>query len=433
MAATRASGTTAVRYGTMRENGAGPDGGARRRPGDPHRHARPEVVGRLRSDAPVRRLGGHARRHHRGDAAPAPAARGDRRRPSAAFDDASRARSRRSITTIQLGIPVARIELLDEVQIEAVNRYSKPAYAVQPTLFFEFHGDSERNVAEQAEAVQAHRRRARRPRLRRWADATEDRAKLWHARHNALYAALALRPGAQAWTTDVCVPISRLAECILETNAGHRDASFAQRRSSATSATATSTCSRASIPDTPTELAEAERLNARLVARALAMGGTCTGEHGVGHGKMEFLDAEHGEALDGDADDQARARPRQPDEPRQARKWTWPRCSSPGRQMSMLTRGMLRAASRSTRCCRPPRYALVSEVRPAIRAGTPTPLDALQAVDARRRCSGAGTAEGRLRSESRPRQALLRRRRRPAASRCRGSRPPTIRSRCSTA
>ena len=125
-------------------------------------------------------------------------------------------RSQTVITTIQLGIPVARIELLDEVQIDAVNRYSRLSYPVKPTLFFEFHGTSTAGVAEHATPVQEMAAEHGGADFQ-WATTTEDRARLWQARHNTFYAALALRPGGKAWTTDVCVPISRLAECILET------------------------------------------------------------------------------------------------------------------------------------------------------------------------------------------------------------------------
>jgi len=200
------------------------------------------------------------------------------------------------IATIQLGIPVARIELLDETQMDAVNRYSKTDYPIAPTLFFEFHSDSARHVADQAEAVQSiaaeHGGRGF-----AWATLLEDRERLWQARHHALYAALALRPGARGWTTDVCVPISRLAECIVDTKADNVAAPFP-------------ICLVGHAgdgnfhliyvldPNSAEELAEAGRLNERMVARALAMGGTCTGEHGVGIGKMKFLRAEHGAALE---------------------------------------------------------------------------------------------------------------------------------------
>jgi D-lactate dehydrogenase (cytochrome) len=199
------------------------------------------------------------------------------------------------ITTIQLGVPVARIELLDDVHMDAINRYSKTTYAVAPTLLFEFHGDSERHVAEQAEAVQAvaleHGGRGF-----EWATRLEDRERLWEARHNAHYAALALRPGCRSWAGDVCVPISRLADCITETKRDHERAPFP-------------VCLVGHAgdgnfhlvylldPASAAELDEARRLNARMVARALAMGGTCTGEHGIGSGKMKSLVAEHGEGV----------------------------------------------------------------------------------------------------------------------------------------
>jgi D-lactate dehydrogenase (cytochrome) len=191
---------------------------------------------------------------------------------------------------------VARIELIDETQLEAVNRYSKTSYPVAPTLFFEFHSDSERHVQDQAEAVQALAAERGGTGFS-WATRLEDREKLWQARHDALYAALALRPGARAWTTDVCVPISRLAECVVETKKDNVGAPFP-------------ICLVGHAgdgnfhliyvldPASASELEEARRLNERMVMRALAMGGTCTGEHGVGIGKMKFLEAEHGPALD---------------------------------------------------------------------------------------------------------------------------------------
>jgi len=198
------------------------------------------------------------------------------------------------IETIQAGVPVARIELLDERQMEAVNRYSKLDYPLAPTLFFEFHG-TEAGVAEQAETVQMLAAEHGGSEFQ-WATRTEDRSRLWQARHDAYFAALALRPGCRAWSTDVCVPISRLAECITETKqdigklplpvtlVGHvGDGNF-----------------HLIIlidPDNPDELAEAKAFNDRLVARALDLGGTCTGEHGIGIGKLDSLVAEHGEAV----------------------------------------------------------------------------------------------------------------------------------------
>lgn len=200
------------------------------------------------------------------------------------------------IATIQLGVPVARIELLDDVQMDAINRHSRTAYRVAPTLFFEFHGENDTHVAGQAAAVQGLAAE-RGGRDFEWALRAEDRDRLWQARHNAHYAGMALRPGCRTWATDVCVPISRLAECVRETKADHAAAPFP-------------ICLVGHAgdgnfhlmylidPSSASELEEARRLNDRLVARALAMEGTSTGEHGVGYGKMKFMEAEHGEALD---------------------------------------------------------------------------------------------------------------------------------------
>jgi D-lactate dehydrogenase (cytochrome) len=200
------------------------------------------------------------------------------------------------IATIQVGVPVARIELLDETQMDAVNRYSKTSYAIAPTLFFEFHSDSARHVADQAETVQGLAAE-RGGQGFQWATRLEDRETLWQARHDALYAALALRPGARAWTTDVCVPISRLAECILETKADNAGAAFPIALVGH-AGDGNFHLIYVLDPDNGAELESARRLNERMVVRALAMGGTCTGEHGVGYGKMKFLEAEHGPALE---------------------------------------------------------------------------------------------------------------------------------------
>src|SRR5690348_14107664 len=198
------------------------------------------------------------------------------------------------ISTIQTGIPVARIELLDEAQIAAINKYSKLDYNVAPTLFFEFHGTAA-GVVEQSESVKEIAGENGSGDFR-WTTTPEERSKLWQARHDAYYAALALRPGSKGWATDVCVPISRLAECISETKSdlaqspipyalvGHvGDGNFHLVFMI--------------DPNRPEEVAEASRLNDRMVERALAMDGTSTGEHGVGYGKMDFLVAEHGEAV----------------------------------------------------------------------------------------------------------------------------------------
>ncbi len=198
------------------------------------------------------------------------------------------------IMTIQSGVPVARIELLDAVQMNACNRFSKLDYAVSPTLFFEFHG-TERGVEEQAEQVGAIAGEYGGTDFR-WATRPEDRSKLWQARHDAYYAALALRPGSQGMTTDVCVPISRLADCIEETRA---DVEAAGVLAPLVGHVGDGNFHLVYVidADDQDEVKAADALHERMVLRALAMGGTCTGEHGVGYGKMRFLEAEHGEAV----------------------------------------------------------------------------------------------------------------------------------------
>jgi D-lactate dehydrogenase (cytochrome) len=198
------------------------------------------------------------------------------------------------ILTIQSGVPVARIELLDESQISAINKYSKLDHKVAPTLFFEFHGTTA-GVAEQSETVKAIAAEHGGDDFR-WATTAEARSKLWQARHDAYYAALALRPGSRGWATDVCVPISRLAECIRETK---QDLAQSPIPSALVGHVGDGNFHLVFMidPSRSEEIAEASRLNDRMVARALAMEGTCTGEHGVGYGKMKFLTAEHGEAV----------------------------------------------------------------------------------------------------------------------------------------
>lgn len=199
------------------------------------------------------------------------------------------------IEIVQLGIPVARIELLDERQVAACNRYSGLDHDVAPTLFFEFHG-SEPGVAEHARTATAiaddHGGTGF-----RWTTSTEERNRLWQARHDAYYAALALRPGAKGWPTDVCVPISRLAECICATKT---DLDGSPLVSTIVGHVGDGNFHVILVfdPDDADEVAEAERLNQRMVERGLGMGGTCTGEHGIGYGKLALLAEEHGDCLD---------------------------------------------------------------------------------------------------------------------------------------
>ncbi|HMB78243.1 MAG TPA: FAD-linked oxidase C-terminal domain-containing protein, partial [Kiloniellaceae bacterium] len=198
------------------------------------------------------------------------------------------------IATIQSGVPVARIELLDDVQMDAVNRYSNLDYPVMSTLFFEFHG-STASVAEQAETVGQIAGEYGGGNFR-WTAHAEDRNQLWQARHDAYYAALALRPGSKGWPTDVCVPISRLSDCILETK---RDIEAAGLLAPLVGHAGDGNFHLVFVidPDDAEEMAKVEAVNDAMVMRALAMGGTCTGEHGIGTGKMKFLEAERGEAV----------------------------------------------------------------------------------------------------------------------------------------
>ena len=198
-----------------------------------------------------------------------------------------------TIATIQSGIPVARIELLDALQVKACNAYSKLTLPEQPMLFLEFHG-SAAGVAEQSERFGEIARELGGGPFE-WATRAEDRTRLWQARHDAYFAARGLRPGTQPVATDVCVPISKLAECVTESQ---RD--IAENRLLAPIAGHVGDgnfhLSLLIDMDDPDEVTRAEKFMERLVARALAMDGTCTGEHGVGQGKLKYLAAEHGNA-----------------------------------------------------------------------------------------------------------------------------------------
>jgi D-lactate dehydrogenase (cytochrome) len=198
-----------------------------------------------------------------------------------------------TIAVIQSGIPVARIELLDELQVRACNAYSKLGLPETPMLFVEFHG-TEAGVAEQS---------ARFGEIAKefgggafdWATKAEDRTRLWQARHDAYWAVRGLRPGAQALATDVCVPISRLAECVTETQ---RDIAESGVMAPIVGHVGDGNFHLSMLVDmeSPEEVAAAKAFVGRLTERALSMEGTCTGEHGVGQGKMKYLPLEHGAA-----------------------------------------------------------------------------------------------------------------------------------------
>ncbi len=199
------------------------------------------------------------------------------------------------IMTIQMGIPVARIELLDDVQINACNAYSNLSYPEKPTLFLEFHGteDTVRIQSEQFAEIAAecggdefH-----------WTANAEERTKLWNARHNAYWAGRALDPSLNGLSTDVCVPISRLAECVAETQADIRNSGLLAPIVGHAGDGNFHVLVLFDDKD-PASVANVEAFTERLSRRALAMDGTCTGEHGVGQGKMSYLDEELGGALD---------------------------------------------------------------------------------------------------------------------------------------
>jgi len=199
------------------------------------------------------------------------------------------------IETIQLGIPVARIELLDEVQVDAINRYAGTDYAVAPTLFMEFHGTQEgvkENARMVGEIAAEHGGRDF-----QWAVNEDERQALWRARHDAAYACKALRPGCEMWPTDVCVPISRLAECISETR---KDIDESGLTAPIVGHVGDGNFHVVMILDTSdeAEMQRAHEFNRRLIARSLAMGGTSTGEHGIGLGKRAELLDEHGAAVE---------------------------------------------------------------------------------------------------------------------------------------
>ncbi|MBZ8135218.1 FAD-binding oxidoreductase [Afifella sp. IM 167] len=293
MASTRASGTNAVRYGTMKDNVLGlqvvtPDGSVIRTAQRAKKSSAGYDLTRLYVGAEGT-LGVITEITLRLQGIPEAISAA-----VCSFPDVEAA-CNTVIATIQHGIPVARIELLDTLQMKACNAYSKLDYPEMPTLFVEFHG-TEAGAAEQAERFGEIAAEFGGGSFS-WTTREEERAKLWQARHDAYWAASALRPGARAFATDACVPISRLADCVRETMediaelgliapiVGHAgDGNFH--------------VSALIDMNDPAEVEKARDLSARISARAIAMDGTCTGEHGIGQGKQPYLERELGPALD---------------------------------------------------------------------------------------------------------------------------------------
>ena len=218
------------------------------------------------------------------------------------------------IMTIQMGIPVARIELVNGLQMRAMKNYSKLDYPESPCLFLEFHG-SEASVAEQAETFGDIASEFQGGPFQ-WTTVAEDRAKLWKARHDAYWASLTLRPGAKGLSTDVCVPISRLAECIAETEADIAEMGLIAPIVGHVGDGNFHVLVLMDVNE-PKEIELAEKFVARLNDRAISMDGTCTGEHGIGQGKMGFLRRELGDTRRLHVVDQNRARPAEYHEPGQ--------------------------------------------------------------------------------------------------------------------
>ncbi|HAE01300.1 MAG TPA: FAD-binding oxidoreductase [Rhodospirillaceae bacterium] len=293
MASTRASGTNAVRYGTMRENVMGltvvtADGRIIKTGGRARKSAAGYDLTRLFVGAEGT-LGVITEVQLRLYGIPESI-----RSAVCQFPDLESAVNT-VILTIQLGIPVARIELLDEVQMDACIRYSKlENFEPKVTLFFEFHG-TEASTQEQAQQVQElsaeHGGSAF-----QYAATQEERTTLWEARHNAFYAACAAVPGKKGMATDACVPISKLADCILDTKRDIQDSGLYAPIVGHVGDGNYHLCLMFD-PDDQEELGRAKALVERMNHRAISYGGTCTGEHGIGYGKMHFLTAEHGDAV----------------------------------------------------------------------------------------------------------------------------------------
>lgn len=293
MASTRASGTNAVRYGTMRENvlalkAVMPDGRLIETSKRVKKTAAGYDLTRLLIGSEGT-LGIITELTLKLQGIPQAVSGG-----ICPFPDVELA-CRAVIETIQMGIPVARIELVNKLQMEALILHSKLPYEAQPYLFVEFHG-TETGVAEQAEIfgeIAAENGGGE----FRWTNDPEERDRLWRARHDAYLASFLLRPGAKGVSTDVCVPISRLADCIAETE---KDLAESGLIAPVVGHVGDGNFHLLLLLDTDdaSEMVRAEKFMDRLVKRALAMEGTCTGEHGIGQGKMKYLAMELGEATD---------------------------------------------------------------------------------------------------------------------------------------
>jgi D-lactate dehydrogenase (cytochrome) len=293
MAATRASGTNAVRYGTMRDNvislkAVMPDGTAIKTGNRAKKSSAGYDLARLLIGSEGT-LGVITELTLKLYGIPEAIAGGMCGFPT--VEDACRA----TMLTIQAGIPVARIELLDPLMIEATNAYSKLDLAAVPTLFVEFHG-SEASVREQSERFGEIAREFDGGDFA-WATKPEERNRLWQARHDAFWAAVAMRAGAKAFSTDVCVPISRLADCVHETAA---DLSASGMVAPIVGHVGDGNFHVLILCDmeSPEEVERAEAFVGRLSRRAIDMDGTCTGEHGIGQGKMKYLQNELGEGVE---------------------------------------------------------------------------------------------------------------------------------------
>ncbi len=293
MASTRASGTTAVRYGTMREtvialrvvtaSGQVVSTGRRVRKSSTGYDLTKLFVGAEGTLGIITEV--TVKLHPIPDVIAA---------AICAFDSMAGA-VQSVVETVQSGLPIARIEFLDEVAVDAANAHAGLGLKRVPTLFLEFHG-SARWVQEQSETVRDIARDNGGADFD-WSTRPEDRARLWKARHETLASNQSLRPGCQTFTTDVCVPISRLTEAVLAARAD-LDASVIPGKIIGHVGDGNFHVGYLIMPGDPAELAEAERLADRLYTRTLAMEGTFSGEHGVGISKLKYLRAEHGPAVD---------------------------------------------------------------------------------------------------------------------------------------